>query len=410
MAIQAMALGVQNPEINALGALAAGQQARQSFDMNNIAIAQKGLETIGSIALGSMGGKIDGQADPALFNEGLDYLAQNGVDVTQFRDRADLAPVIARSSMTALQQISTAQDDRSYQLALDNFELEVMKAAQGPAPTADMQNFTLAQSDPAFAAHLANKGGPSAAEAQITRIMETGVPRNIAVGIADGVLKSDRHPVTGELQVIDLSTGKPVYGGPQQQPAPPAQSQPDPSVTQQFGTQFPASNESFGLGGAAQGAINTVGDAIGVGAPYPDVQQTQADFGILRESLLNDIAESYGRQPPSWLLQEIRNLTPAAGSPLEGSGQAVSKLNALGRHLQNELKLTEESLQRQLTPTNRQELEARHAGLQAGLARVTGAIKSFDGQQPQEDLPPPPEGVSPDQWQVLTPEERALWK
>lgn len=161
MAIQAMALGVQNPEINALGALAAGQQARQSFDMNNVQIAKAGLETIGSIALGAMGGKIDGQADPELFNQGLDYLAQQGVNVDQFRDRADLAPVIARSSMTALQQMQMAQDEKSYQLALDNFELEVMKAAQGPKPTAEMQNFQLAQSDPDFAAHLAAKDAPN---------------------------------------------------------------------------------------------------------------------------------------------------------------------------------------------------------------------------------------------------------
>ena len=75
MAIQPMALGVANPEINALSSFSAGQQARQSFDMNNIQIAKAGLETIGSIALGSMGGKIEGQADPALFNQGLDYLA-----------------------------------------------------------------------------------------------------------------------------------------------------------------------------------------------------------------------------------------------------------------------------------------------------------------------------------------------
>ena len=154
MAIQAMALGVNNPEINALSSLAAGQQAKQSFDMNNIAIAQKGLETIGSVALGSMGGKIDGQADPKLFNEGLDYLSQQGIDVEQFRDRADLAPVIARSSMTAMQQIAAAQDEKSYQLALDNFELEVMNAAKGPAPTAEMRNFDWASGDPSKQQYL----------------------------------------------------------------------------------------------------------------------------------------------------------------------------------------------------------------------------------------------------------------
>lgn len=151
MAIQAMALGVNNPEIKAVSALSAGQQARQSFDMNNVQIAKAGLETIASVALGAMGGDINGQADPALFNEGMDWLVQQGLPadmVGTFRDRADLAPLIARSSMTALQQMQMAQDEQSYQLALDNFELEVMKAAQGPAPTAEMRNFEWAAGDP----------------------------------------------------------------------------------------------------------------------------------------------------------------------------------------------------------------------------------------------------------------------
>lgn len=227
-----------------------------------------------------------------------------------------------------------------------------------------------------------------AREQQIARLMETGVERNTAIGIVDGRYARDRHPVTGELQVVDMATGQPIYGGPtastlpvpQQTEAPSGQSVMDPAVAAQFGTQFPAASQSFGLEGAATGLINTVGDAVGLGAPYPEVQQTQADFGVLRESLLNDIASAYGRQPPSWLLQEIRNLTPAAGNPFEGVGTAQSKLNAIGRHLTNELQLTEQALQRQLSPQNRQELEAKAAGLQAAIARVQGGIDAFGSQ------------------------------
>jgi hypothetical protein len=54
MAIQAMALGVDKPAINALGAFHEGAQARQTFDSNQITLARQGLETIGAIALGSM--------------------------------------------------------------------------------------------------------------------------------------------------------------------------------------------------------------------------------------------------------------------------------------------------------------------------------------------------------------------
>lgn len=223
-----------------------------------------------------------------------------------------------------------------------------------------------------------------AAEEQIARLMETGLTRNQAIGVADGRYRVDRHPVTGVSQVVDVATGE-IVSAPQAQPQPdtPQQSQISPEVMEQFGTQFPAAEDSFGVGGTFRGIANTVGDVIGAGAPYPEVQQTQADFGVLRESLLNDVASAYGRQPPSWLLQEIRNLTPAAGSPLEGTGGAQSKLNALGRHLTNELAIAEQSLQRELSPQNRQELEARVSGLQAGIARVQGALRSFGGNETQ---------------------------
>jgi hypothetical protein len=161
MAIQAMALGVQNPEINTMQALGAGQAARQSFDMNNIALAQKGLETVAQVALGAMGGDLNGQADPARFEEGLNYLAQQGVNVEPFRGRPDLAPVVARSGMTALQQLAQAQDEKNYNLALQKFQLDIEQAMQAPAPTADMQNFQLAQENPDFAAHLSSKDAPN---------------------------------------------------------------------------------------------------------------------------------------------------------------------------------------------------------------------------------------------------------
>lgn len=114
---------------------------------------------------------------------------------------------------------------------------------------------------------------------------------------------------------------------------------------------------------------------------------------MLRESLLNDIGSTYGRQPPSWLLKEIRNLTPAAGSVFEGAGAAQSKLNALGRHLTSELRNTETALQRDLSPTNRQEMEARAAGLQMGISRVQQALQSFGGQAPAPEAPPAAEGA-----------------
>lgn len=134
MAIQPMALQVQNPQIDTMNALGKGMQARQAFDQNNITLAKQGLETIGSIALGAMGGKLDGEADPKLFEQGLDMLEQNGIKVDAFRGRPDVAPMVARASMTALQQLDVAQDERTYELAMEKFQHELSEAAK-PKPS-----------------------------------------------------------------------------------------------------------------------------------------------------------------------------------------------------------------------------------------------------------------------------------
>jgi hypothetical protein len=132
--------------------------------------------------------------------------------------------------------------------------------------------------------------------------------------------------------------------------------------------------------GFARRAVNTVADVIpGAGTPFPQTQQTQADFNILRENLLNDIASAYSRQPPSWLLQEIRNLTPQAGVPLEGPDSAQSKLRAIGRMMESELKSTQDALQRSQSPEVRAQLETRAAGLSGSIGRIQTVLGSFGG-------------------------------
>lgn len=242
---------------------------------------------------------------------------------------------------------------------------------------------------------------PSAAEQQIARLAEnfmaTGTVQdpaeahNLAVGIVDGRYKTDQHPVTGALQIIDLATGQPVNSAAPPSPVPTVDDQIMGAVTGEdpFGQPYPDASGSFGLGGALAGTINRTLDAVGIGAPYGDVQQTQASFGVLRENLLNDLADAYSRQPPSWLLEEIRNLTPDAGNLFEGPEAAQAKLTAIGRQLQSQIEQTQASLGRQNSPSNQQELETRLGGLQTGLARVREALAAFGpqggGQAPDAD-------------------------
>lgn len=139
-----VALGVKDPQINTMEQFAQGAGARQAFDNNNIELARKGLENIGSIALGAMGGKLDGQVNPELFEQGLDLLEQHGLNVSSFRGRPEIAPIAARASMDALKQLQVAQSEREFDLAMKKFNFDLAQASKGPAPTDDQREYQMA--------------------------------------------------------------------------------------------------------------------------------------------------------------------------------------------------------------------------------------------------------------------------
>ncbi len=381
MAIQPMALGVANPEINALSSLAAGQQARQSFDMNNIQIAKAGLETIGSIALGSMGGKIDGQADPALFNQGLDYLAQQGVNVDQFRDRADLAPVIARSSLTALQQMQMAQDEKSYQLALDNFELEVMKAAQGPAAPSGYQ--------------WANGGG--ALQAIPGGPADKPADREIRTG-PDGV---DRY----------VDTGEPVF--PNVAPAPPEPGGAQFDVEGKLRTEYQGGQgykDFVQQEQAYQRVLDSAKDASPAGdlALIFNYMKVLDPGSVVRESEFATAASSgaFGERVQAAVNQVIngqrlspemrRDFVQRAGDLFSGASNLFGAMNERYSTLSGEYGVDPARVVR--------------PGAQIGIMSPDFSLDQWLGGAPVVDnLPPAPEGMDPEVWQYLTPEERALW-
>lgn len=126
MAISGAALQVQQPNINPVGHFNATQEQVSQQAMRKLAMAQQGLETIGSIALGVMGGKMDGQADPAQWDQAMEMLGAEG---QKYKGRPDLAPVLAKASLGTLGQIQVAQNERELDMALQKFEAEMQAAA-----------------------------------------------------------------------------------------------------------------------------------------------------------------------------------------------------------------------------------------------------------------------------------------
>ncbi len=336
-------------------------------------------------AITSMYGALNpGQVAPAVPAEIMEHLGLPAIE-----ERAGAPKLISESEQKALERQRLLESG-----LLTDEELADHIFAAGPLET-------IATPDgPRFVTRRDAVGQEPAAGAEGTaatqridrlaeNLMATGdildpyEARNVATAIADGRYKVDRHPVTKEMQVVDLATGEVLYGsGKTSADAPGATSPTAAPQDSRFGAQYPGSQEAFGIEGALKGAINTAGDVTGVGAPYPDAQQTQGDFAVLRENLLNDAASAYNGRVPSWLLQNIRDLTPAAGSVFEGPTGAQSKLRALGRSFEQALRGVEQQLGSELSPQRRQELEARAVALQEGIGRVSGALNSFENPQP----------------------------
>lgn len=144
---QAMALGVQPVGINPVAALGQGMAARQQLEMgqqqmqmnnqqmanNNIVMARDAMRNIGSLAFGVMGGKLDGAPDPQRWEEALDMLGAQGMDVQAFRGRADLAPVVAKASVDTLGLLNNDLGERELDQRIKEFGFKVMEAAKGPA-------------------------------------------------------------------------------------------------------------------------------------------------------------------------------------------------------------------------------------------------------------------------------------
>lgn len=117
-------------------------------------------------------------------------------------------------------------------------------------------------------------------------------------------------------------------------------------------------------------------DFVGMGVPFEGVKETQSDFAVLRENLVNDITQGYGQRVPSWLMQNIQNLTPKTGA-FSGPEDAQSKLGALERSFQQELTTIRQQLGGPISPQQRQVLTNREAALNAAIGKVTGALGRF---------------------------------
>jgi len=240
----------------------------------------------------------------------------------------------------------------------------------------------------------AQAAGPNgAAEAEVRRVMElvnpnTGRPftRQEAIQVVD-LNQVSRDPFTNQVQVVDKATGRIVNaepGQPQQaqQPAQPGKT-PAPAVPEQPEIAPPRDlRPAFGVMGALRGAANTVVDAFGGQAPFPETGQAQAELNVLGESILNNMAQAYARQPASQFMQQLDALIPRPGSPLTGPNSALQKYEAIYNAMQTEFDNIMASMDGVMSPEERSDARSRMRAITTEINRVGDAISGLRMQSP----------------------------
>ncbi len=219
---------------------------------------------------------------------------------------------------------------------------------------------------------------PTEAEQEIARMQAVGLSYEQAVKVKEGVLRLVTDPVTRETTLFDMQTQQviPINGGPGPTVTPPPADQPTPMT---FGNRFDGADTAFGVGGALRGGANTLMDTFALPQPFPETSSAQRDFAVMSENMTQSLAEAYAGRTPAFLLKNIQELTPKAGSVFEGPEAAQDKLQALGRSLQQELNTIDKGMRRRNRPNERAKLDARKAAVESALAQVSEALGGFGG-------------------------------
>lgn len=138
MADNSIALRVDTPDLG--NSFSKGYEAAQGRQMNTMkmemaqkeqgrAEAMQLMELMGSIGLGAMGGNIEGQADPAKWEEGLNYLDSLGIglDTQKYRGKPQMARMLVDASVSAADRLKMAKDDREFQMTLAKFDQDLAR-------------------------------------------------------------------------------------------------------------------------------------------------------------------------------------------------------------------------------------------------------------------------------------------
>ena len=271
-------------------------------------------------------------------------------------------------------------------------------------------------------------GGQGAKEERIARMVSTGMDRETAINIVDGVWKTSTNPNTGEVIAIDLASGRVVntFSPDAREPdnaVPAAQAEPI-SDDINYGL-------AFGIGATALGPVNSALDFVGLGQPAPETATAVRVVENLNTQAVTSLASALSDtgRPTDTLRAIVKEMTPIPAAVGGGVGDALNRTTALIRLFDEQISNKEAVINGNYSPARVQEARSASRNLQ-GLRNsydvIRRSLETASGRQPvEQQLPqnvqavldaPSFQGfanetnVSPEAlWEAMGPELRAVW-
>jgi hypothetical protein len=223
-----------------------------------------------------------------------------------FKDTAaQMAPLLAAMGSSPALQKATAgiaaqrteekarNKSMEYLAGLPNGE-EFVRIAEVAGPKAAMQAYLESRKTPKS----------TAAQDKIARLISTGVPESIAIGMTDGRLVARQNDVTGETFVFDVATGQKVFdatgaGGNEvsiDQPAP------NPNEGSLAGLD---PTKALALTGYANSWLNAAADTFGQKLPAPEAAKASAAMRSLATRTIALAETEFAGKPTNFLRERV---------------------------------------------------------------------------------------------------------
>ena len=230
-----------------------------------------------------------------------------------------------------------------------------------------------------FEAEMTKPAKTTAKEDQIARLESTGVPRDIAIRIADGSLVVSTHPVTGAATLVDKAELSAQQAA-QVTPATGEPVQPEGDGAGVFEGTNPAG--ALGLSGFGANVLNTVVDAFGAGQPADKIAKASSVLGALSTKTSLGLASEFPGRPSNLTREKIENLTIKPGELGMGPSKALDKAEDMVRTIQQSLESASRVVEGSFSPTDKAAAQTSIAMLTPLLADYQSLLKGLAPQSP----------------------------